>query len=44
MPEQDQREHTFSTIDASSHVTFLVEKARDGSRTAFNSSSTVAKI
>ena len=31
-----EREHTFSTIDASSHVTFLVEKARDGSRTAFN--------
>lgn len=36
MPEQDQREHALSTIDTSSHVTFLVEKARDGSRTAFN--------
>ncbi len=31
-----EREHTFSTISTSSHVTFLVEKARGGSRTAFN--------
>ena len=36
MSKQDQKEPRLPTPDTSSHVTFLVEKARGGSRTAFN--------